>query len=50
MSAVARPARRLVAKGIAGTHAAVYRATVGTTVGKMVEQMFDSPVLLLVTT
>ncbi len=46
MSAVARIARRLVAKGIAGTHAAVYRATVG----KMVGQMSDSPVLLLVTT
>jgi hypothetical protein len=29
-----------------GTHAAVYSATVG----KMVGQMYDSPVLLLVTT
>ena len=46
MSAVARTARRLVAKGITGTHAAVYRATGG----KMVGRMFNSPVLLLVTT
>jgi hypothetical protein len=46
MSAVARTARRLVAKGITGTHAAVYRATGG----KMAGRMFDSPVLLLVTT
>jgi hypothetical protein len=46
MSALARTARRLIAKGITGTHAAVYRATDG----KMVGRMFDSPVLLLVTT
>jgi hypothetical protein len=46
MSAVARTARRLVAKGIGGTHAAVYHATGG----KMAVRMFDSPVLLLITT
>jgi hypothetical protein len=46
MSAVARTARQLIVKGITSTHAAVYRATGG----KMVGRMFDSPVLLLVTT
>jgi hypothetical protein len=45
MSAVARTARRVIAKGITGAHAAVYRATGG----KIVGRMFDSPVLLLVT-
>ena len=46
MSAVVRATRRLLAKGISGTHAAFYRAAGG----KMVGRMFDSPVLLLVTT
>jgi F420H(2)-dependent quinone reductase len=46
MSAVARTARRLIAKGVSGTHAAIYRASGGAVAGRM----FDSPVLLLSTT
>jgi hypothetical protein len=46
MSAVAKTARRLIAKGVTGTHAAVYRATGDKVVGRM----FNSPVLLLITT
>jgi F420H(2)-dependent quinone reductase len=43
---VARTTRRLVARGMTGTHAAIYRATSGKVAGRM----FDSPVLLLSTT
>ncbi len=42
MSVVARTARRLVAQGIARTHAVVYRTTVGTTMGKMVGRRDDA--------
>jgi deazaflavin-dependent oxidoreductase (nitroreductase family) len=46
MSAVAKTAWRLITKGITGTHAAIYRASGGKVVGRM----FNSPVLLLITT
>jgi hypothetical protein len=46
ISAITRTARRLIGKGITGAHATVYRATGGRVVGRM----FDSPVLLLITT
>jgi hypothetical protein len=46
MSAVvAKTARRLIVKGMASAHAAVYRATRGKVAGRM----FNSPVLLLIT-
>jgi deazaflavin-dependent oxidoreductase (nitroreductase family) len=46
MSAVAKTAWRLITKGMTGTHAAIYRASGGKVVGRM----FNSPVLLLITT
>jgi F420H(2)-dependent quinone reductase len=42
----ARTAWRLIGKGITGTHAAIYRASGGRLAGRM----FNSPVLLLITT
>ena len=42
----ARTAWRLIGKGITGTHAAIYRASGG----KLAGRMFNSPVLLLITT
>jgi F420H(2)-dependent quinone reductase len=42
----ARTAWRLIGKGMTGTHAAIYRASGGKVAGRM----FNSPVLLLVTT
>jgi len=46
MSVVARTAERLITKGITGMHTAIYHATGGRVAGRM----FNSPVLLLVTT
>jgi deazaflavin-dependent oxidoreductase (nitroreductase family) len=46
MSAVARTAQRLITRGMTGTHAAIYRASGG----RMAGRMFNSPVLLLITT
>jgi F420H(2)-dependent quinone reductase len=42
----ARTAWRLIGKGMTGTHAAIYRASGG----KLAGRMFNSPVLLLITT
>ena len=42
----ARTAWRLIGKGMTGTHAAIYRASGGKVAGRM----FNSPVLLLITT
>jgi deazaflavin-dependent oxidoreductase (nitroreductase family) len=42
----ARTAWRLITKGVTGTHAAIYRASGGKVAGRM----FNSPVLLLITT
>jgi len=46
MSEIARTAQRLIGKGMTGTHAAIYRASGGKVAGRM----FNSPVLLLITT
>ena len=46
MSAIARRAQRLLGKVMTGTHAAIYRASGGKVAGRM----FNSPVLLLITT
>jgi hypothetical protein len=46
MSAMARRAQRLIGRGMTGMHAAIYRASGGKVAGRM----FNSPVLLLVTT
>ena len=46
MSGIARTAQRLIGKGMTGTHAAIYRASGGKVAGRM----FNSPVLLLITT
>ena len=46
MSAVARTARRMITRGMTGTHAAIYRISRGKVAGRM----FNSPVLLLTTT
>jgi F420H(2)-dependent quinone reductase len=46
MSEITRTAQRLIGKGMTGTHAAIYRASGGKVAGRM----FNSPVLLLITT
>ena len=46
MSAIAKRAQRLLGKVMTGTHAAIYRASDGNLAGRM----FNSPVLLLITT